>query len=73
MINQSEKKNAVEYSDTEIVFKSVSFVLCFRKFSDFWQVWVAAMIQFTPRTFKLIFKHKWFIFIFKLIHFCILG
>ena len=35
MINQSEKKNAVEYSDTEIVFKSVSFVLCFRKFSDF--------------------------------------
>lgn len=35
MINQSGKKNAVEYSDTEIVFKSVSFVFWFREISDF--------------------------------------
>ena len=35
MINQSGKNNAVEYSDTEIVFKSVSFVFCFREISDF--------------------------------------
>ena len=48
MINQSGKKNTVGYSDTEIVFKSVGFVFCFREISDFWQVWIAAMIQFTP-------------------------
>lgn len=35
MINHSERKNAVEYSDTEIVFKSVSFVFPFRETSDF--------------------------------------
>lgn len=46
MINHCERKNAVEYSNTEIVFKSVSFVFPFRETSDFWQVWIAAMIQF---------------------------
>lgn len=46
MINHSEQKNVTEYSYTDIVFKSVSFVFPFRETSDFWQVWIAAMIQF---------------------------
>lgn len=36
MINRSEQKNVIEYSYTEIAFKSVSFVFPSRETSNFW-------------------------------------
>lgn len=55
MINQSGNKNAVKYSDTEIVFKSVSFVFVSEKSVIFDGIVNCSNDTIYPRTFKLIF------------------